>query len=252
MRFREQVGTWLTWRGALTGLVLLSQLSAGPSAASDDKQEFFYSAEGGIMGNICRTFFTEAHERNGWQVRTLTAPSKRNLHDANEGIFDGTGCRIKPLQDFYPNLVKVGPPYVSIRSHAYTLDEDLEVDGWDSLRHLRIGIHRGHKYAEKGTTGMNAMRVRDDIQLVKMLHSARIDVAVMIDVDALLAMQEAGLRVRRVDPPIADIPLYFHFHKKNAQYIPQMARTIEEMVSENRIEPITREVLREFLGKAEP
>jgi len=212
-------------------------------------KEFVYSASDNLIGKICGAIIAEAHQRIGLKVSITNSPSKRTLIYANEGKYDGTPCRIESIQKHYSNLVRVGSSHISVNSYVYTKELEFEVEGWNSLEPYTIGIHRGHKYVENNTQGMKIIPLGNDLQLVKMLNLGRIDVAVMLEMDALEAMKDANIRVKSLQPMLDSIPLYFHFHKKNLEYLPLMKQSIQEMVESGRNNEIWTDIITEELGE---
>ena len=57
----------------------------------------------------------------------------------------------------------------------------------------KIGIQLGVKFVEKGTDGMNVHVVESNEQLLKLVDSGRVDIAVMARTNGLLAMKVTNL-----------------------------------------------------------
>jgi len=223
----------------LLGIIYLSS----PTYA----KEFVYSASDNLTGKICAEIIREAHERIGFKVKIIRSPAKRTLVYANSGVHDGAPCRIKTIVDDYPNLVRVGPSYIAIDSYAYTKDVELEVNSMESLRPYMTGIHLGHKYAENLTKGLKVTKIGDDVQLVRMLEFGSIDIAILIEMDALMAMKETNLRIIQLQPAVSSLSLYFYFHKKNMEYIQEMEKSIQDMVASGRSKEIQSYMLKKEL-----
>ena len=84
----------------------------------------------------------EAFRRIGLEAEIVFNLTGRSLSDVNEGLADGELNRIEGMEKNFPNLVMVPEPNMVMDFVAFS-KRDLPIDGWDSIRGLRVGIVRG-------------------------------------------------------------------------------------------------------------
>ncbi len=210
-------------------------------------EELTYLATQTNIARMSVAILTEAHERINIKLRVEYVPATRALLMANEGAADGEVCRIKGINKEFTNLVRVDPSYISMQSNVFTKDLKFTVEGWHSLKPYKIGIHRGHIYAENATRGFDVTSVAHDEQLLLMLDSGRLDMAIIVMIDGLMGIKNLNLerRIKIIEPPISNIPLYLYLHKKNVHLISKIGTSLREMIEKGR----TKEIIKEFLSK---
>ena len=70
---------------------------------------------------------------------------------------DAVLARVKVYLNVYSNLIRIAVAINLIEGRVFTKNTNFRVDGWESHRPYPIGIRRGLKYIERGTTGMNVV-----------------------------------------------------------------------------------------------
>ena len=192
----------------------------------------------------------EAYGRIGISLKFKYAPTARSIWLANEGFVDGEIHRAEGMGKKYQNLVMVPAPVNFSGVNAITKGLKFTVDGWESLRPYRIGIRRGSKRSEKKTEGMNVVALSKPIQLIQMLNSGRIDVAVAsiseFELKKILKrLQEKGESIQNIQiltPPVLRLPVFHYLHKKNSHLVPRLTKILQEMEKEG----LSRKLLQKF------
>ena len=210
-----------------------------PSLDISAKQMKFSTLTGMYVANICSEVLVEAYQNIGITIEIEKVPAKRSIILSNSGRVDGEVVRIKGAEKNYPNLVRVKSQICSTASRVYVKDKKFKLNGWESLRPYKIGIIRGHLYAEKGTQGMDVTTVNSNDLLFKMLDRGRVDVVIAQIPDALHAISELKIQgIEGLDPIVKSMQLYHYLHKKNSDLLPKIEAAIDKMESDGRIASI--------------
>jgi len=184
----------------------------------------------------------EAFKRIGLKAEVVFNPTERSLKDVNEGLFDVEINRIEGMEKEYPNLVMVPEPNMVMRFVAFS-KKDLPVDGWDSLRGLRIGIVKGWRILEENTRGFpGVILVPTETELFNMLDRGRIDVALY---DELTGYEQISLRgfegMRRLEPPLAGRKMHLYLHEKNIGLLEPLSEALGSMKEDGTYDRIVRQ-----------
>lgn len=82
----------------------------------------------------------EAFHRIGYEMIMNFYPGKRCMLMADEGEVDGLPSKAGNLNDFYNNLIPVDVPVSNVTFAAYAMGEDVQGDGWASLRESTYSV----------------------------------------------------------------------------------------------------------------
>jgi polar amino acid transport system substrate-binding protein len=236
--------------GALAALLLL----AAPAAAQDLVLSTSYSPpystadERGILDTV----LVEAFSRLGIQVGLRMAPAERCLRDAHAGITDGVVARIRGMSKLYPNLVLVDEPTIESRQFvAFTTGPEFATTGWESLRPYHLGLVRGWKIFEINTKGAKSvLKVDSTGQLFRLLKAGRIQVALNARLDGLVAARQLGIEdVKVLGPPLAEMRMYLHLHRKHARLAPAVAGVLARMKQEGEFARLQSAAVRRHLDR---
>jgi len=190
---------------------------------------------------------TEAFDRLGLSFSLQNHPSSRVMEMVTQGIADGDSCRIEYLLDLgdFPNHVRVDEPILLHFSYAYVIDEDIEIQGWDSLKNTnyRVGYARGVRYVEKALRNV----VSDDYIFIvtdattgfEMLESDRIDVLVA-GLTPLPSKYEDG-SIRRAGV-LQESRIYSYMNKKHSELAKQLSETLRTMKSQGLFQEYERQL----------
>ncbi|QGY38599.1 transporter substrate-binding domain-containing protein [Pseudodesulfovibrio cashew] len=200
-----------------------------------------------------------AYAKLGIKAKTRFYPSKRAVSESAAGFTDGEVNRVNGLEKTFPTLIQVPVPINSIDSIAYSLETPMRVDGWDSLKNLRIGIMRGIRYAEIATRDMKHVTTRDSYdQLFDLLRRHRLDVVISSRPEGY--WPEGYWQEKRLgdvgiitnEPPVVSFALYHYLHEKNRELVPAITRVLKSMRESGEMEHIRQEATREYRQKEHP
>lgn len=188
----------------------------------------------------------EAYEHLQIPVEFVEFPGKRSLYEANAGTVDADLSRIKEVEQEFTSLRRVPTPVFWFEATVFSKRKDLKINGWDSLRGLRIGIMRGMIYAERGVKDFPRLTVVDrPIHLFKMLDSDRIDIAIFSDLNGLHIIKELKLTsIHALKPPLERINGYHYIHKKHEHLLPKLDSIFQEMKNSGQMDRMRQDFLR--------
>lgn len=191
------------------------------------------------------TILTEAYAQLGITIELVALPSPRSMELAHRGLLDGELGRIDGVTDMYPNLLKVDWPIIDLDTVAITSHPTLTFDEKPNLLNFRLGIVRGARINERVTYRPdNAVEVTHSEQLIRMLHTQRIDLAIMPrSVAQLLLKQDPELRI--LEPSLGVHPIHHYLHRRHHAIVPELQRVLQRMAEEGRIEKIETEFLKQ-------
>lgn len=185
---------------------------------------------------------TEAFQRIGITAEIVFTPTERSLVDVNAGLIGGELNRIKGMEKAFPNLVRVPEPNMTMHFVAFA-KKHYSVNGWESLRHLHIGIVKGWKILEQNTrTFPHVTLVPTETELFTMLDKGRIDVALYSKLTGYEQIASRGLTdIRHLEPPLASRDMYLYLHKRYEHLVEKVAEALRKMKQDQTYERIVRE-----------
>lgn len=172
-----------------------------------------------------------AYGKLGMDVEGVVLPPRRALADSDAGKTDGEVNRIKAIEHQHHNLIRVPEPINAIDGMAFTCGGPIPIDGWDSLRGLRIGVRHGIRFAEMATRGWSDIYTANEYDhLFDLLFRGRLDVVVASrKVGQAQSRRDLTGCLRANEPPLQSIPLYHYLHKRHEDLVPAITRTLKQM-----------------------
>lgn len=218
-------------------------------SANADNRLVLGGIEKSINHKICATILWEIYEGMGYQVDFKVLPARRSLILSNLGKIDGEVQRIDGISKTQENLVKVPVPIFQLLGSAYSINKDLSIRGWESLRPYKIGIRRGLRYAEVGTEGMNRIFASSEQSLIHMLKLGRIDILVSnTHVVRYHLKNQNDKTIIELKPPVVTLPLYHYLHKQHQELVDKVGAKIQQMKENGRLQEIHQTVLNKHLS----
>lgn len=182
----------------------------------------------------------EAYRRIGYTVTFDLLPGKRSLMHANAGTSDGDVARIAGTEKEFPNLVPVPTPIILFQGAAFTKTVTRNIENWNDLKGLTVGIIRGIRYSDTGTKGMDRLIAHDMTHLFRLLDRDRVQVAVATvragESEVALNFPDSGIHI--IGAPVYTAPLYHFVHKKNVNLVPLLDAAIRNMKKNGLLEQL--------------
>lgn len=201
---------------------------------------------------LCNGLITEAFGRLGRTVQVRALPAERAIQLANAGVADAECLRIRGIERLYPNLVQVPIPLLEVQFVAFAnAKRKLSLAaGWRSLQPYHVGAVYGWKLIEMRVKEVNPrsfVRVDSAEALFRMLDLQRIDVAALNRLDGELQLRRLGIEgIQAIEPPLAQVPLYFSMHLRHRALVPDLQRVLQDMRQDGTWQRIYDDVLRAY------
>jgi polar amino acid transport system substrate-binding protein len=184
----------------------------------------------------------EAFLRAGSRADIVFTATERSLVAVNDGLFDGELNRIEGIEKNFPNLVRVPEPNMQMHFVAFA-KRDIPINGWESLRNLRVGIVSGWKIVERNVEGFPCVtRLMDVNNLWRMLDRGRLDVVVYSKLSGYDQLHRLGLEdIRHLAPPLCVKDMFLYLHKRHEALAAPLAEALRAMKRDGTYERIVSE-----------
>jgi polar amino acid transport system substrate-binding protein len=179
----------------------------------------------------------EAFRRIGHDVRFVLEPTKRSIHNANLGIYDAHYLRTASVLDTYPNLVLVPVPIKSTDYVAIVKRDDIDINGWDSLKDYVVGYPLGWKSFERFIDRFGtAVTLSEAAEALRMLDSGNIDVVLWTRNMFRRATSEAeSMSLRISGPPLLKRELFLLVHESHRDMVPNLGKALTDMIEDGTL-----------------
>lgn len=150
-----------------------------------------------------------------------TLPRKRLFHELqkNTGKYHGSLVNLDGLDARLSTVVKVQEPIITSPVVAVA-SKDIEINGWESLKPLKICHLLGFKIVEQNLAKhqLNSHPLNNVTQALKFVANGRSDIfltAPALVADALKTDEFSALKIQK--PPVAVYNFHTYFFKKNKE-----------------------------------
>jgi len=182
------------------------------------------------IGLFTKPVLQAAYTNIGVSVEIVEYPSSRALKLSNSGKVDGEASRLSVIEGKFNNLLRIPTPVGVVSDAVFSLDPNLQIDGWESIKDFRVVTIRGFKNLMKKTEKMDRTTVANFNEALLFLAKGRADIAVLTAVDGLKVKKELKLdNVIMLKPFLATKPLYHYLHKKNVDLLPAISKSMADM-----------------------
>lgn len=203
--------------------------------------EPFINADGsGFYGELVKEVFS----RLNINANVLRLPSSRSIINANQGIDDGVIARTKGFSKKYTNLIRVPEPVLKFKFVAYSLNEKINVENWDSFKPYSVGIIRGWRIYEKNVVNTKKLTtVTNAEQLFNLLLNGRSDLILFEYYRGSWWNKHLNAKAHLIGSPIAEKDMFIYMHKKHAKLVPKIAKILSELKKDGTYQRIRNETL---------
>lgn len=184
----------------------------------------------------------------GIPVRFEKYTSALSLRLSSQGKIDGETHRIYSLENAFPTLIRVPTAFSYVAPTAFVNIHGgigFRVDGWQSLEPYRVGAVQGMRFAELGLKPrMHTVEtVNSSDQLLRMLKSQRIDIAVTGKINGLYHINTLGLTdIAFLSPAIESDELFHYLHQKHRALVPILDKTIQAMIASGELKQLRQKL----------
>ncbi len=182
----------------------------------------------------------EAYNKIGLKIEYIDLPARRALEWANIGKTDGDLARIDGTDKKFTNLIKILIPVTEFKGVAFTRKVKKDIQSWEDLKGLSIGIVGGIRYSEIGTKGLDPISADDMTHLFKLLSLDRIDVAIAVLDAGKIEIQRnyKTYNIHMIGRPLFSAPLFHFVHNNNKDIVPGLESAFLEMFKNGEIKSI--------------
>lgn len=188
--------------------------------------------------DISVQILTEAYQQIAHTIDVLHYPNLRSLVEANSGDVDGEVSRISHLNQRFENLLQVPVAINYIEGYAFSAQDDLQVDNWESLRAYKLVCVRGVQFVERNLClhDIQCDQVTTFSQAVNLLQKRRYDIAVFPKITGLNMVKKNKARdVVIQGARLIKFDLYHYLHKKNKNILPKITAILQQMKASGRM-----------------
>lgn len=181
----------------------------------------------------------EAFRRIGRRAEVVFTPTARSLVETDEGLTDGEINRIEGMEKQYPNLIRVPEPNMQMHFVAFA-KRDIPIDGWESLKDLKIGIVRGWKILENHTQDFACRTLLvDSKQLFEMQDRGRLDVVLYSKLGGKEKIKACGFtELHALDPPLISRDMFLYMNKRHKELVIPLAEALRGMKQDGTYDSI--------------
>ncbi len=176
----------------------------------------------------------EAFRRINVDMEILHLPSGRSLVNASHGRIDGEYARISGIESAYPGLIMVDAKLADYHFCAFTLHDDLELEGWEDLSAWHTAYIKGWKILEDNAGSARSITLVSDVDLLfSILLAGRVDVVLYDRLRGEYFLESRGIEgVRIIEPPLAVRGMYLYLNRRHSELVAPLEAAIREIREE--------------------
>jgi hypothetical protein len=181
----------------------------------------------------------------GRTIKLISIPAKRSAILLKNNEVHAELARADAYQNKVPFAIKVYEPIIEISQYAYSLNPDIPIDGWGSLKNYHSVALRGIWIVEVYMAGQQVTWVDSMESAFQFLKLGRADVCIVnsIRADKFLAATDLDMSaVRRIDPAVYSTLDYTFF----AADYPQLALEYETALRSIKADGTYQAILTKF------
>jgi len=188
--------------------------------------------------------YTEAFKRMGLEMEYRFLPAKRASIESQAGRIDGELARIYSYNENRPNLIRVAQPTKSDRFCAFSINDSIHLNGWESLDSTKYrveylqGVIKVEFELKKYVSPQNLSYIIS-IQLgLRKLMSKRTDIYVDSEsaINSFLNKKEfLNSDIKEVGV-LEEVHFYSFLHKKHSKISHQLSDILSQMKKENQFD----------------
>jgi len=194
-----------------------------------------------FMTKFYTKVYNEAFSRLGIEYKLELYPPERASELANNGNVDGEINRIYSYNETYTNLVRVEEPHMYLRFSAYSLDSNIKLSGWDSLKdkEYNVGYRHGVQKCEillPKYIAQDKLTIGYSIESgIQQLIDGKIDLYIDVEntISAYMDSDEYQENTLIYNSGVMEETTgHVFLHKDNSDLAPSLAQVIKEMKEE--------------------
>lgn len=200
-----------------------------PSHFSQAEDDIVFSTilpENSALFKVAEEMLTEIAHRMDETIKLISVPAKRSTVLLKNNDIHAELIRIEGYEKKVPFAIKVSESLIEVAQYAYSLNQDISINGWKSLKSYHSVALRGTWAIETHMSGNNVTWVDSMGSAFKFLKLGRADILVenSLRVNHFLASTNIDVSgIHRLEPAIYSAKNYTFF----AQAYPALALRYE-------------------------
>lgn len=195
-------------------------------------------------GKFYNLLYGEAFRRLGLEFEYLFLPAKRASAMADAGKIDGEVARVLAYGEKHPNLARVEEAGMIDTFCAFSTNQSISLDGWESLRHTSyyvdylLGMFRAEQELTKIVPSANLSAVSGLEQGLRKLAAGRTDIYIDSEAAVLGLLTTAEFKdvgIQKVGV-MEETRYYAYLHIKHKDLALKLAEELKQMKIEGVIE----------------
>lgn len=191
------------------------------------RDPFTNNSKDGFIDLIVR----ETFRRIGVDAEVIVYQNaSKSLQNSNNGIDDGAALRIKGLEKKFPNLIRVPEKLMDNDFVAYSTDQSLTTDGWDTMDGFKIAYIKGWQIFQNNLPDhKSTTRTKTAQQMFDLLDSGDVEFILFERWQGLWRAQQLGIEIRPHSPPLAKREMFMYLNKKHSDLVEKAAGALSDM-----------------------
>ena len=189
----------------------------------------------GELYNQAKPLMTELFKRNSYELEFQKLPLKRGLINANRGLDDGDGPRVREIGHKYTDLVRIEVPILKISIHAHYKNKAIKINNWNDIKPYNVGVRTGTVIQVKNVKKVEPKEityVATNEKLLELLNENKIDIAIADRVMPRGIKTKMGYKNMIESPPLLQKNMYLYLNKKHKDKVESFERTLLKMKDE--------------------
>ncbi len=197
------------------------------------------------QGAWLELIYTEVFNRMNMNLSYEGYPAARASIMSDSGEVDGEIHRVVSYGNSHPNMIRVEENHFSLNFSAFSFDDSIRLDGWESLKETdyKVEYRRGVALTaielSKVVRPENLSEITNILFALKKVQGGKVDI--YIDVESVVEdilvensyLTESGLKNVGI---MESITVHCFLNKKNADLVPKIDEILRQMKEEGLID----------------
>ncbi len=230
----------------LIAVLLVFVCSFNSNAFADHLKLALVGAEKGTKGfQIALSLAEEIRKRTGIEIITHALPGERAIRHLKDEEIDGDWARVDGFENEVSGLIQIPEKVMRGPYLAYSLRNDIKIEGWRSLEQYSVAHLRGWKIIDHNLKPFHKKLFPvDSIESgFKVVAAGRADVFIHTPIVVGAFLEESGLRakgVKALQPPLDFFSLYIYLLERHAGLAKRIEAALKAIKADGTYDKILR------------
>ena len=177
----------------------------------------------------------ELFKRHSYELEFQKLPLKRALINANRGLDDGDGPRVREIGNKYTNLVRIEVPILKISIHAHYKDKAIKINNWNDIKPYHVAVRTGTLIQVNNVKKIGPKEityVATNEKLFELLEEKKVDIVIAGRTQSRGVQRKIGYKNIIESPPLLQKDMYLYLNKKHKDRVESFERTLLKMKDE--------------------